>query len=42
MPHLGALLDEACARWPARPALAGDGGALSYADLDRRAAASRL
>lgn len=39
MPHLGALLDEACARWPARPALAGDGGALSYAELDRRAAA---
>jgi long-chain acyl-CoA synthetase len=38
MLHLGALLDEACARWPARPALAGDGGALGYADLDRRAA----
>jgi long-chain acyl-CoA synthetase len=39
MLHLGALLDVACARSPARPALRGDGGELSYGDLDRRAGA---
>src|SRR5258708_4494289 len=39
MLHLGALLDAACARSPTRPALRGDGGELSYGDLDRRAGA---
>ncbi len=39
MLHLGALLDHACARWPDRAALAGDGGAMIYGDLDRRAGA---
>jgi len=37
MLHLGALLDSACRQWPARIALDGDGGAMSYAALDRAA-----
>jgi long-chain acyl-CoA synthetase len=37
MQHLAALLDAACARWRKRVALIGDGGEMSYAELDRGA-----
>ena len=38
MHPLAELLDRACARWPSRLALGGDGGDMSYGALDRRSA----
>src|SRR5512137_2696280 len=37
MQHLAALLDAACARWPGRVALIGDGGEMRYGEIDGEA-----